>query len=38
MRFVTANQATPLATVQQLDPIYIDVTQSSSELLQLRTE
>ncbi|NLD53058.1 MAG: efflux RND transporter periplasmic adaptor subunit [Burkholderiaceae bacterium] len=33
---VTANQATPLATVQQLDPIYVDVTQSSSELLQLR--
>jgi membrane fusion protein, multidrug efflux system len=35
---VTANQATPLAIVQQLDPIYIDVTQSSSELLQLRKE
>lgn len=33
---VTANQETPLATVQQLDPIYVDVTQSSSELLQLR--
>ena len=33
---VTANQAAPLATVQQLDPIYVDLTQSSSELLQLR--
>ncbi len=33
---VTANQAEPLATVQQLDPIYVDLTQSSSELLQLR--
>ncbi|MDX9740442.1 MAG: efflux RND transporter periplasmic adaptor subunit [Gammaproteobacteria bacterium] len=33
---VTANQDLPLATVQQLDPIYVDVTQSSSELLQLR--
>lgn len=35
---VTANQAAPLATVQQLDPVYIDLTQSSSELLQLRKE
>ncbi|ANQ83335.1 efflux RND transporter periplasmic adaptor subunit [Azoarcus olearius] len=33
---VTANQADPLATVQQLDPIYVDVTQSSAELLALR--
>ncbi len=33
---VTANQAEALATVQQLDPIYIDLTQSSSQLLQLR--
>ncbi|HEX7046811.1 MAG TPA: efflux RND transporter periplasmic adaptor subunit [Gammaproteobacteria bacterium] len=33
---VTANQATPLATVQQLDPIYVDLTQSASELLELR--
>jgi membrane fusion protein (multidrug efflux system) len=33
---VTEDQATPLATVQQLDPIYVDLTQSSSELLQLR--
>lgn len=35
---VTANQAEPLATVQQLDPIYVDVTQSSSELLALRRQ
>ncbi len=33
---VTANQSTPLATVQQLNPIYVDLTQSSSELLALR--
>ncbi|MGD0838378.1 MAG: efflux RND transporter periplasmic adaptor subunit [Polyangia bacterium] len=33
---VTAYQPTPLATIQQLDPIYVDVTQSSSELLRLR--
>lgn len=35
---VTANQAGALATVQQLDPIYVDVTQSSSELLALRRD
>jgi membrane fusion protein (multidrug efflux system) len=33
---VTANQAAPLATVQDLDPIYIDLTQSAAELLELR--
>jgi membrane fusion protein (multidrug efflux system) len=33
---VTANQAAPLATVQQLDPVYVDVTQSAAELLELR--
>lgn len=33
---VTANQATPLATVQKLDPMYVDVTQSSTEILKLR--
>lgn len=33
---VTANQATPLATIIQLDPVYVDVTQSSTELLRLR--
>ncbi|HEY4530961.1 MAG TPA: efflux RND transporter periplasmic adaptor subunit [Luteimonas sp.] len=33
---VTANQPQPLATVQQLDPIHVDLTQSSAELLELR--
>jgi len=35
---VTAEQTTPLATVQQLDPIYVDVTRSSGELLQIKRE
>ena len=35
---VTANQVEPLAVVQQLDPIYVDVTQSSAELLRLRRD
>lgn len=33
---VTAGQPTALATIQQLDPIYVDVTQSSANLLRLR--
>lgn len=33
---VTTSQADPLTTIQQLDPIYVDVTQSSAQLLQLR--
>ncbi|MGE0115246.1 MAG: efflux RND transporter periplasmic adaptor subunit [Steroidobacteraceae bacterium] len=33
---LTANQTTALATIQQLDPIYVDVTQTSSELMRLR--
>jgi membrane fusion protein, multidrug efflux system len=33
---VMASQPTPLATIQQLDPIYVDVTQSSANLLQLK--
>lgn len=33
---VTANQATPLAVITQLDPIYVDLTQSSAKLLELR--
>lgn len=33
---VTAYQPMPLATVQQLDPIYVDVPQSTSELLRLK--
>lgn len=33
---VTANQTTALATVQKLDPIYVDVTQSSAAVLRLK--
>lgn len=33
---VTANSPENLATVQQLDPIYVDFTQSVNELLKLR--
>ncbi len=33
---VTAYQPTPLAVIQQLDPIYVDVTQASADLLRLR--
>jgi membrane fusion protein, multidrug efflux system len=33
---VTANQPLPLATIQQLDPMYVDVPQSSAEGLRLR--
>ncbi|MEM6160615.1 efflux RND transporter periplasmic adaptor subunit [Erwinia sp. P6884] len=35
---VQSGQATALATVQQFDPIYVDVTQSSDEFLRLRSE
>ncbi|MFP1683243.1 efflux RND transporter periplasmic adaptor subunit [Alloalcanivorax sp. C16-1] len=33
---VTASQAQALATIRQLDPIYVDLTQSNRELRQLR--
>lgn len=33
---VTNGQAQALATVQQIDPIYVDVTQSMTEILRLR--
>ena len=33
---VTNGQATELATVQQLDPIYVDVTQSSNDFMRLK--
>lgn len=33
---VTAYQTTPLATIQQFDPIYVDVPQSTAELTRLR--
>ncbi len=35
---VTANQADPLVTIQRLDPIYVDINQSSAELLRLRQQ
>jgi membrane fusion protein (multidrug efflux system) len=35
---VTANQPTALATIRQFDPIYVDVTQSSAELLRMKRE
>jgi membrane fusion protein (multidrug efflux system) len=35
---VTADQAVTLATVQQLDPIYVDVSQPSAVLLRLKRE
>ncbi|HTU62072.1 MAG TPA: efflux RND transporter periplasmic adaptor subunit, partial [Polyangiales bacterium] len=35
---VTADQATALAQVQQLDPIYVDVSQPSNVLLRLKRE
>jgi len=33
---VTAGQPTALATIQQLDPMYVDVPQSTTELLRLQ--
>lgn len=33
---VTENQSTPLTTVQQWDTVYVDVTQSSAEVLRLK--
>lgn len=33
---VTANQTAALATIQQLDSVYVDVTQSSADLLRLK--
>jgi membrane fusion protein, multidrug efflux system len=33
---VTASQSAALATIQQLSPIYVDVTQSSADLLRLK--
>lgn len=35
---VTASQDTALTTIQQLDPIYVDVSQSSAQLLALRKQ
>ncbi|MFC3394814.1 efflux RND transporter periplasmic adaptor subunit [Brenneria rubrifaciens] len=35
---VSTGQTTALTTVQQLDPIYVDVTQSSNDFLQLKKD
>ena len=35
---VSASQADPLVTISRLDPIYVDISQSSSELLKLRQQ
>lgn len=35
---VTANQANALTTIVQLDPMYVDFTQSSGDLVQLKRE
>jgi len=35
---VTANQTQALTTVQQLDPMHVDIVQSSAEILQLRRQ
>ena len=35
---VTASQTGPLATIQRLDPIYVDIQQSSTALLKLRQQ
>jgi len=35
---VSNGQANAMATIQQLDPLYVDVTQSSKELLRLRRD
>ena len=35
---VTANQPDPLTTVRQLDPMYVDITQSSDQLLGLQRQ
>jgi membrane fusion protein (multidrug efflux system) len=35
---LTANQSTPLVTVQQLNPIYVDIPQSTALLLRLERE
>ena len=35
-QLVVANQAEALATIRSLDPVYVDITQSSTQQLQLR--
>ena len=33
---VTANQTSPLAVIQQIDHVYVDITQPSANMLRLR--
>lgn len=35
---VSASQTNPMVTISRLDPIYVDISQSSSELLKLRQQ
>lgn len=35
---VSAAQADPLATIQRLDPVYVDIQQASADLLRLREQ
>jgi membrane fusion protein (multidrug efflux system) len=35
---VSASQTTPLVTIQRLDPIYVDIQESSADLLKLRQQ
>lgn len=35
---VSASQPNPMVTISRLDPIYVDISQSSSELLKLRQQ
>lgn len=35
---VTSHQPLPLATIQQMDPMFVDVTQSTAEILRLRRQ
>ncbi|MBO0661936.1 efflux RND transporter periplasmic adaptor subunit [Jiella sp. MQZ9-1] len=35
---VTANQSTALATIRQIDPVYVDFTESSGNLLKFRDQ
>lgn len=35
---VTANQSAPLATIQRIDTVYVDLTQSATELLRMKQE
>lgn len=35
---VTANQTNAMVTIQQLDPLYVDITQSSADMLRLREQ